>query len=470
MFEGNIDIKNRFSISTDASDFNRNLANLYERMPNANVSICLNDQNGANGSDVQKDCLLDLIDVKFTDTHIYSAMRYEHQGDSNIGDDDDDNNSTEDLFGYDRTPPKGPTMVKFQSFYFKQNSMDILKRQQNVIQFSLEHNLESELSHKSPDWSIYSKFSSLSLNVDLQQYKLIRGILDQNVGEKITAETRTNSNFIITNPKIETVLTGRVWKVININFDLDNVYIQLFKDEEPDELDLSRHSMSGPRSAPLACMSFIKSLLIYESYSDQSKLVDLVSNEINITDMRPNRAAASNGGTNFNVLYKKQQADDSSHGTDSGAGTKRKRLQLEIHFRSNRTTNRYSILFNNCCVISLADWLMQMKNFLGSNAPPAPEPQPPPSATIQDKSPAGGLPLKSAKATLGSPSLSVMNPDQLPTQVKINLTNTDFVLIENRDSLNSQAIILRLTAFFEYNECKVCIIFRFLFLFKLKIL
>lgn len=37
-------------------------------------------------------------------------------------------------------------------------------------------------------------------------------------------------------------------------------------------------------------------------------------------------------------------------------------------------------------------------------------------------------------------------------EVKLNLTNTDFVLIENLIDLCSQAIILRLTAYCEYTQ------------------
>lgn len=265
--------------------------------------------------------------------------------------------------------------------------------------------MENELSHKSPDWSIYSKFSSISLFLDVQQYKLIRGILDQNIGEKILgSETQSRSTFIITNPSIETVLSGRLWKVISIRFDLENVGIELFADVNS--------------SSSLAHMSFIRSSLTYEGYSDGSKLVDLVSNEIRITDCR------SKLKPNL-VLYKKSNDDESKNSSES-------RLQLEIHFRSNKISNRYSILFNNCRVISIIDWILQAKQFISSNAPPN---------EID-------LVKRASNPNMGENI-------ELPTEIKINLTNTDFVLIENRELSTSQAVILRMTAFLEYNERKI---------------
>ena len=61
---------------------------------------------------------------------------------------------------------------------------------------------------------------------------------------------------------------------MNIDFDLDNVII----DTELGENDGD--------SLPFACINLIKSRLSYESFSDYSKDVDLVSQEILISDTR----------------------------------------------------------------------------------------------------------------------------------------------------------------------------------------
>lgn len=276
---------------------------------------------------------MDLIDVKFTNTQLYSATRYRLTDESNQDD------------------------LKFITFAFK-NTGSIVKAENDII-FQLERNLENELSHKSPDWFLYSKFSSVQLKVNLLQYKLIRGILDQNLGEQIN--NKFNPTLVISN-NIDTVLTGKVWKQISLNFDLENVFIELFNEG----------------NKPLSFAALIKSSLIFESFSDGSKLVDLVSNEIKIKDTR---------GTVFDVLLKKE----------SSSPRETQRLQLEVHYKSSQNSNRYSILFNNCRVITLLDWLMEVKKFSQQYQ----------NLTIQTTS-----------------------QSQPPVEIKMNLTNTDFVLVD----------------------------------------
>lgn len=272
--------------------------------------------------------------------------------------------------------------------------------------FQLERNLENELSHASPDWSIYAKFSTISLSVDVDQYKLIRGILDQNIGEKPpplttksasdTSKLSPSSNFIINNPNMETVLSGQVWNVIRICFELENVGIDF----------ILNNSSTSP---PLAYMSFIKSCLIYESFSDGSKLTDLVSNEIRIRDAQSRE-----------LLSKKPRINP----TDSQINQKSSNLQLEVHYRSNKTANRFSILFNNCRCLCVIGWLMRAKEFL----------------TSYKNEDTNGIDLRAFEEI------------KLPNEVKLNLTSTDFLIVEDLSSSQSQAVMLRLTAFLEYNE------------------
>ena len=58
------------------------------------------------------------------------------------------------------------------------------------------------------------------------------------------------------------------------------------------------------------------------------------------------------------------QKNNSKQTTNSSINNKR--LLLEIHYRSNKQSNRYSILINNCRVITIIDWLYALKNFLAS--------------------------------------------------------------------------------------------------------
>jgi hypothetical protein len=101
---GKIELKNEFVSSTD---FEQNVIGRANEKEPFNTS--LNDSMGSNDFS-QKDCLLDLIDVKFTDTHLYSAMRYDYQTPTRF------DNESEMLSQLDDDEVGN---VKFLSFYFK---------------------------------------------------------------------------------------------------------------------------------------------------------------------------------------------------------------------------------------------------------------------------------------------------------------------------------------------------------------
>ena len=58
---------------------------------------------------------------------------------------------------------------------------------QGKIQLDLhvEHNLEGDMSHSAPDWCAAGQLSSVYCRLDKEQYKLIRGLLAHNLGEKV---------------------------------------------------------------------------------------------------------------------------------------------------------------------------------------------------------------------------------------------------------------------------------------------
>ena len=107
--------------------------------------------------------------------------------------------------------------------------------------------------------------------VDLQQYMLIRGLLEYNFGEcldDLQFEVPTNE---YTEPSLNTLLSGHVWTGMFMDIELLNVIIDIITSYPNEETCLAR-------------VNLIKSRLIYESFSDSSKDVDLVSQEIFVSD------------------------------------------------------------------------------------------------------------------------------------------------------------------------------------------
>ena len=107
--------------------------------------------------------------------------------------------------------------------------------------------------------------------------------------------------------------------------------------------------------------------------------------------------------------------------------------------KGNKVSNRYSVLINNCRVIAVLDWLIRLKDFLASNYEP--------DQTV--------IKQNDSLSHKESVKLSTSRQPQQPVEIKLNLTNTDLVLVEKTNDNNSQAVILRLTAFIEYNQRKL---------------
>ena len=59
-----------------------------------------------------------------------------------------------------------------------------LLKEKCVLNLKIERNLDGDRSHAVPDFRIEGSLSSVYCCLDIAQYKLIRGLLDHNLGEK----------------------------------------------------------------------------------------------------------------------------------------------------------------------------------------------------------------------------------------------------------------------------------------------
>lgn len=88
---------------------------------------------------------------------------------------------------------------------------------------------------------------------------------------------------------------SHVWTILSIHFDLDDVIVETELTNEDDNEhevgnDFKKHCSSklkdSVQKTPFSRINFIKSKLLYERSSDSSKDIDLVSQEILISDTR----------------------------------------------------------------------------------------------------------------------------------------------------------------------------------------
>lgn len=107
--------------------------------------------------------------------------------------------------------------------------------------------------------SIQGTLNTLNGSIDLAQYKIIKGLLSHNLGENI------DDLHVLNLKNTSQPVDFKTWTLTSIRIDLLNVTLQL-------EIE---HGLSS-----LACINFIKSRLVLETFSDMTQDIDLVSQVI----------------------------------------------------------------------------------------------------------------------------------------------------------------------------------------------
>ncbi|XP_014665862.1 PREDICTED: vacuolar protein sorting-associated protein 13D-like [Priapulus caudatus] len=287
------------------------------------------DTHGLHCSVQEHVCLLDVLQVELTDMDLYSAVRMSRHeaGKRQAGD------------------------LSFSTHVVRRKGGPLLERT-CALRLQVERNLDADISHAAPGMKVVGQLSSVCCTIDLAQYKLLRGVLDHNLGEPLEDFEHQLNTLKIQEPQIQTVLSGEVWTKTSLHMELVNVTVALvMQHTEPSEL---------PRAA-LAQLDFIKSKLSYESYSDNSKDIDLVSTEILVSDTRYRDAPANKRPNVFtNVLQPTRIA------AATGAGVQT--LQVEVHYRDTLDFTRLTVLLNNMRLMGIFDWLLAIQEFISTSA------------------------------------------------------------------------------------------------------
>ncbi|KAI8500255.1 Vacuolar protein sorting-associated protein 13D [Branchiostoma belcheri] len=294
-----------------------------------------------------------------------------------------------------------------------------------VLKLRVERNLDGEISHDVPDFNVLGMLSSVCCSLDLNQYQLVRGILHCNLGEPLEEFERPPT--ATQEPSIQTVLSGNVWTGMSIHIDLVNVSMEL----------LLAHAQQDKPAQSLARFEFIRSKLSYESFSDQSKDVDLVSHAIVAHDTRFKDQPA-----NLRPNVFEQVLEPSLQYHQQGA------LQMELHYRSTQDFTRFTVLLNNMRLMVVFDWLSAVKDFLlTDHQEQGEEPH-----TTDDFHPPSPQPPQPVNVTQGVVTKRGPPPKPEPsmTEIKLNVTQTEFVVVESTASWDTNAIILKSTAVLTY--------------------
>ncbi|XP_072334512.1 intermembrane lipid transfer protein VPS13D isoform X1 [Scyliorhinus torazame] len=349
-------------------------------------------------------CLLDCIVVDLQDMDIFTAERHPR-----------------DLAG--RSESCGSDL-SFPSYLVRHVDGNLLK-ERCWLKLKVERNLDKEISHAVPDVAIHGSLSSVHCSLDLNKYKLIHGLIQNNLGEPIEEFMRP---FDLQDPSIHTVLTGEVYTNMSFLIDMMNVSLELLESKG-----------KNTSSSSLARFDFKKSKLLYESFSNTTKSVNLVSHSMMAYDTR-STGQTMNPDTKPNVFRCILDASKSSSNQAS--------LQMELHYRSTRDASCFTVVLNNLRVFVIFDWLMLVRDFLQtSNSPKKPENASP----ARDRKVGGEVLVpKTVKYGVITKRSSVPMPNEKYLEVKINVTGTEFVVVEDMSCHDTNAIILKATTVLTY--------------------
>ena len=328
------------------------------------------------------------------------------------------------------------------------------------LTLKVERNLEGAISHAVPDFNVAGELSSVHCSIDVAQYQLIRGILDHNLGEQFAQFAAGPEDGYLVDPVLVVGPEEYVYKSISIAIDLTNVTVELLVCHETDD---------DPLSVSLAKMDFLRSRLSFESYSDGSKDVDLVSREIKMFDTRYPDEAVNNRPNVFTLVLRpkvdpRRQKPPTSQKEPTAAGDT---LQMELHYRSTKEVCRFTILLNNMRLMGIFDWLLAVYDFLltgsvdpfdhdlaGSTKKPGERGTSTTTAKEENQSPLPSgvitktTPRSKPPPTSSAAAAAAAAKPATPFELKLNITETDFVVVERQDKLDTHAVILKTTAVF----------------------
>lgn len=195
-------------------------------------------------------------------------------------------------------------------------------------------------------------------------------------------------------------------------------------------LEIADPTKNISETTSLACINFIKSTLIVDSFSDGSQDIDLVSQEISVIDTRTANEFSTSATTNVfsNIL----QPINITPGITNDI------VQAEVHSRKRKEFTKFTILLNNMRVMAILDWLESVRDFLAQN-------EEPPKDVIM--------------ITLSKPTTNTnINPNEnisstandVPMELKLNITDSQLVFVENTAQFDSNAVILKSTTIVSY--------------------
>lgn len=347
----------------------------------------LTAHNSFSESTAETKCLLDIMLLELVNMDVYAARRLKF-------DDQRDNVNT----------------LMVGGFLLKKLGNSLLTEMCH-LKLRIERNLDTHVSRNIPDLSVHGTLSTMNCALDPAQYMLIRGLLSYNIGENLDdirlfmQDLTDSAEYFVPNEDN----TGCVWTRSCIILDIVNVTVKL-------------HPNHG--IAALACVNFIKSRLTLDSLSDGSQDIDLVSQEILVTDTRFQDEPVNKRSNVFTNILQPLKNFGSVEG----------RVQAEVHHRRRKNNAATTILLHSMRLTAILDWWEAVRDFLILNAP---EPEP-----------VSGI----VRALITQDNENILGASTSPFELKLNITDSELVVVEDTSLWDTNAVILKCTAILAYKS------------------
>ncbi|XP_076758070.1 vacuolar protein sorting 13D isoform X2 [Xylocopa sonorina] len=347
----------------------------------------LTAHNRFETSEVVDRCMLDIMFLELVNMDIYAAKRMKC--------DDRDKNIDALMVG---------------CFYIKKLGSSLLTEVCH-LKLRIERNLDTYISREIPDLSIHGTLSTMDCALDPAQYILVRGLLSYNIGENLDdlRQFMQDLNRTVEYSIVSVDNKGKIWKRSCITLELVNVTVKLHPN----------HNI-----AALACINFIKSRLTLDSLSDGSQDIDLVSQEILITDMRFQDEPANKQSNVFTSILQPLRNSNNEN-----------RVQAEVHHRRRKANAATTILVHSMRLTAILDWWEAVRDFLMLNSI-----EPEPILGIMQTATESNQESENNAATT------------TPFELKINITDSELVIVEDTSVRDTNAVILRSTAVLSYRS------------------
>ena len=300
-------------------------------------------------------------------------------------------------------------LFDLENSVFVREDSRILKEKLNY-RVIFEHNLHMPMCHTVPNFRFDIHISDSHCMLDKKQMDAFKTFLGKNLGE--TLEEFERPTGVIRDPIIFEDFEDK-WVELCFCFNFQHVCLEFVSSRatHKDDFDqfLSRFYMHN-------------TTLKIELFSDSTKDIDFISREMSIVDVRYDDYVESQKPSIYREVLLTRKAFENDPSTSS--------LQVEVHAKLTPHCMEYTIILNNLRMIFMMDLALQCWGFVADSSeehrylfdmPHVIETSSPPTSPTQSN------PSSKSRDLL----------------IKLSVTETDFVIIEDLTSPDSQALVCK---------------------------